>query len=71
VVAEIAWPSTAGRQRALIIHLRNLSRMSPGFDTDNVLTFVLSIPGSVARDDAEAHSLQTRVIDELHTIPAS
>jgi predicted permease len=53
----------------LIIHVRNLSRISPGFDADQLLTFVLSVPGSIAADSGKRIPLQTRLVEAIQTIP--
>ena len=49
VVAEIALAfGLLAVSTVLIFQLRALSRISPGFDADRVLTFVLSVPGTIA-----------------------
>jgi putative ABC transport system permease protein len=53
----------------LILHLRNLSRVSPGFDADDVLTFALSVPGPVADDPDKRVPLQRRLVEALQAIP--
>ena len=70
VVAEIALAfALLAVSAVLIIHLRNLSRTSPGFDADHVLTFVLSVPGAIARDPDQRVPLQKRLVEALETIP--
>ena len=72
VVSEIALAfALLAVSAILIIHLRSLSRTSPGFDADSVLTFVLSVPYSVARDPAQRVPLQRRLVAELKTIPGA
>jgi predicted permease len=70
VVAEIALAfGLLAVSALLIIHLKNLSRTSIGFDADHVLTFVLSIPGPIAEDSDKRIPLQVRLIEALQTIP--
>ena len=52
VVAEIAVAFTLLAMSAiLVVHLRNLGRVPVGFDPDNLLTFDLALPPSVASND--------------------
>ena len=53
----------------LTIHLRNLNRVEPGFDSDNLLTFILSLPGTIAREDDKRIAIQQRYVDALAAIP--
>lgn len=70
VVAEIALAFALLTVSAvLILHLRSLSRTSPGFDADQVLTFVLSVPGTIARDPGKRIPLQRRLVESLESIP--
>lgn len=70
VVAEVALAfGLLAISALLIIHLRNLARVSPGFDVDDLLTFALSVPGPVAADPAKRVTLQRRLVDALQTIP--
>jgi len=70
VVAEIALAfALLAVSAVLVIHLRNLSRTSAGFDADHVLTFVLSVPGTIAHHDEKRIPLQRRLVDALRTIP--
>jgi putative ABC transport system permease protein len=70
VVAEIALAfGLLAISAVLIIHLRNLSRISPGFEADDLLTFVLSVPGPVAEDPDKRIPLQRRLVEALQTIP--
>jgi putative ABC transport system permease protein len=72
VVAEIALAfGLLAVSATLIIHLRNLSRTTPGLVPDNVLTFVLSIPGPIARSVEKRVALQTRLIESLKAIPGT
>ena len=70
VVAEVALAfGLLAISAVLIIHLRNLSRVSPGFDADDVLTFVLSVPGPIADDPGKRIPLQRRLLEALQAIP--
>src|SRR5262249_33432438 len=64
VVAEIALAfGLLAVSAVLIIHLRNLSRTSPGFDADHILTFVLSVPGTAVDQAEKRIALQRRLIE--------
>jgi predicted permease len=72
VVAEITLAfALLAVSAVLIIHLENLSRTSPGFDADHVLTFGLSVPGTIAQDPDKRLPLQRRLVDGLQTIPGA
>jgi putative ABC transport system permease protein len=70
VVAEIALAfallATSG---VLILHLGNLSRTRAGFDADNLLTFRLSVPGTIANDADKFRPHQRRLVEALQAIP--
>ena len=53
----------------LILHLRDLSRVQPGFDHENLVTFILSLPGTIAREEDRRIAIQQRYIEELSAIP--
>ena len=70
VVAEIALAFTLlAVSAALIVHLRNLSGTSPGFDADHLLTFSIAIADPIASSDATRVSYQKRLAEALGTIP--
>jgi predicted permease len=70
VVAEIALAfALLAVSAELVNHLRYLSRTSPGFDTAGVLTFGVSVPGTIARNDERRESFQRQLIDGLAAIP--
>jgi putative ABC transport system permease protein len=72
VVAEIALAfGLLAVSAALILHLRNLSRVSPGFDADQVLTFVVSIPGTIAGNRATRVHHQQRLLEAVDAIPGT
>jgi putative ABC transport system permease protein len=50
------------------MHLRDLSRTTPGFDANNVVTFTLTVPGPIARDDATRVPFQKRLVDAVKAI---
>ena len=69
VVAEIALAfGLLAVSTVLIFQLRALSRISPGFDADHVLTFVLSVPGTIADNRDTRVPYQRRLIEALETI---
>jgi predicted permease len=53
----------------LIGHLRNLSRTSAGVDADDVLTFMVNIPGRAADDGTQSVPFQRRLVESLQMIP--
>jgi putative ABC transport system permease protein len=70
VIAEIALAFTLlAVSAALIVHLRNLARTSPGFDADHLLRFSVAIADSIASDDATRVSYQRRLADAVGAIP--
>jgi putative ABC transport system permease protein len=72
VVGEIALAFALLAVSAILIsHLRNLSRTSAGLDPDHVMTFVASIPGSIADDPAKRIPFQRRLVGALRVILAS
>jgi putative ABC transport system permease protein len=68
VVAEIALAfvllTSSGM---LLLHLRNLSRTAAGFDTRDLLTFVVSAPAATVAEGRTA--FQARVIEALARVP--
>ena len=70
VVGEIALAFVLLAVSAILIgHLRNLSRTSAGLDADHVMTFVASIPSSIADDPAKRIPFQRRLVEALRVIP--
>jgi putative ABC transport system permease protein len=70
VVAEIALAfSLLAVSSVLLAHLRNLSRVTPGFEADNLLTFAASLPGPVANDPDQRIPLQQRLVESMRAIP--
>jgi serine phosphatase RsbU (regulator of sigma subunit) len=69
VVAEIALAfGLLAASAVLLLHLRNVSRISPGFDPERVLTFSVSVPGPIARDDAKRVPFQRRLIEAIDAV---
>ena len=69
VVSEIALAFTLlAASAVLILHLRTLSRVSPGFDPDRILTFKVSVPGTIARDDAKRVLFQRRLVEAIDAV---
>jgi len=71
VVGEIALAFTLlAMSGVLIDHLRELSRIHPGFDPDHLLTFELTI-GDAAHSNADKlRPVQKRLIEALEAIPS-
>jgi predicted permease len=74
VVAEIALAFTLLATSAiLVVHLRNLDRLSLGFEPEGLVTFVLALPravGASAEERAQARRAeQARLIDALRRTP--
>jgi predicted permease len=70
VIAEIALAFTLLTVSALFIaHLRNLSRISPGFDPNQLLTFQLSLPDTIAARGEKRVPYQIRLTRALEAIP--
>jgi predicted permease len=68
VVAEIALAfSLLATSAGLIIHLRSLSRISAGFDPNQLVTFGMSVPG----DHSRRVPFQRNVAEALRTIPGT
>src|SRR5262245_8376158 len=73
VVAEIALAFTLLATSAiLLVHLRNLGRVSLGFDPEDLITFAITLPQRAAVSDAERKAAQqarlaeqARVMDAL------
>jgi putative ABC transport system permease protein len=70
VVAEIALAFTLiAVGAALIVHLRGLMRTASGIDPDQVLTFSIAIPDSIASNDARRVPYQKRLLDAVSAMP--
>jgi putative ABC transport system permease protein len=70
VVAEIAFAfALLASSVVLIEHLRNLSRVSLGFDPDDVVTFSAGLPGAIADDASRRIPVQRRFMEVLAAIP--
>jgi serine phosphatase RsbU (regulator of sigma subunit) len=69
VVAEIALAfGLLAASVVLILNLRSVSRISPGFDPAGILTFTVSVPGTIAGDDAKRIPFQRRLIDAIDAV---
>lgn len=53
----------------LIAHLTNLSRSSPGFDANNLLTFQVTIADSILSDEAKRVPYQASLVRALEAMP--
>ncbi|MPY90546.1 MAG: FtsX-like permease family protein [Luteitalea sp.] len=70
VIAEIALAFTLLAVSAvLILHLRNLTRVRPGFDPDQLLTFQLTLGDTLASSDDKRLPHQIRLLEALEAIP--
>jgi len=70
VVGEIALAfALLAASVVLIINMSNLSRVSPGFDAENILTFELSLPAPLAADSGKRVPVQLRIMQSLEAIP--
>jgi predicted permease len=69
VVAEIALAfGLLAASAVLILNLRNLSRIAPGFDPDRVVTFNISVPGTIAQDAATRVPFQRRLVEAIDAV---
>jgi predicted permease len=70
VVAEIALAfALLAASGALVLHLRSVSRVAPGFDVQHLLTFTASVPGTIAAADETRIPFQKRLMDAVAAIP--
>jgi putative ABC transport system permease protein len=70
VIAEIALAfGLLAASSVLILHVRNLSRVAPGFEPANVLTFVASVPGALVREEDTRIPFQRRLVEALKAVP--
>ncbi|MPY90547.1 MAG: FtsX-like permease family protein [Luteitalea sp.] len=53
----------------LIVHLRNLTRIWPGFDANNLLRFQLTLPDSLAAKGETRVPHQIRLVQMLESLP--
>ncbi|MGH9161874.1 MAG: FtsX-like permease family protein, partial [Vicinamibacteraceae bacterium] len=70
VVAEIALAFTLLAVSAvLVLHLRSLTRVSPGFDPEHVLTFKLTLDDALASNSEKRVPHQIRLLEALEALP--
>ena len=70
IIAEIALAFVLLAAASVLgVHVRNLGRSSPGFDAEDLLSFVVSIPGDVASDPDQRIPLQRRLVEAIDAIP--
>ena len=70
VVAEMAFAFgllTLGAM--LLLNLRQLTRTATGFDPDGVVTFVVSVPGTIAQHEDRRRPYQQRLLDAIRAVP--
>ena len=53
----------------LVLNLRGLMRTATGFQPDGVVTFVVSLPGTIAHRDETRLPFQQRLLDAIRAIP--
>jgi predicted permease len=70
VIAEIALAFALLAASAVIVsHLRALSRVDPGFDADNLLTFVVSIPHAIAAEAPRRLTMHQALVESIAAVP--
>ena len=70
VVAEIALAfALLAASGVLVLHLRNVSRVAPGFDVQHLLTFTASVPGTIAAAGETRIPFQKRLLEAVAAIP--
>jgi putative ABC transport system permease protein len=69
VVAEIALAfGLLAASAVLILNLRSVSRISPGFDPAGILTFTVSVPSTIAGNDATRVPFQQRLVEAIDAV---
>ena len=53
----------------LLLNLRQLTRTATGFDPDGVVTFVVSVPGTIAQQEDRRRPYQQRLLDAIRAVP--
>jgi predicted permease len=53
----------------MLTSFRNLLRVNPGFNRDNVLTVSTSLPRSIYKDDAAVRAFSDRALEAIRTLP--
>lgn len=70
VVAEMAFAfGLLTLSAMLMLNLRQLTRTPPGFDPDGVVTFIVSVPGTIAQHDGKRRPYQQRLFDAFRAVP--
>lgn len=70
VIAEIALAFTLLAVSAVLIaHLQGLIRIAPGFDPNQLITFDLTMPDSIAEHDETREPYQKRLIEAMEAVP--
>jgi predicted permease len=70
VVAEIALAFTLlAASTVLIAHIRALMRVPPGFNPNGLITFDLTMPEALAREEDVRVPFQKRLLDAIEAIP--
>jgi putative ABC transport system permease protein len=70
VVAELALAFTLLSVGVMLwLHVRQLSEVPPGFDADHLLTFQMTLPDAISRDDHRRVTRQIGFIEALKALP--
>ena len=70
VVAEVALAFTLLAVSAVLItHMRNLTTVHPGFNPDRLLTFDLTMPEALTKDEEVRVPFQRRLIEAIEAVP--
>jgi putative ABC transport system permease protein len=70
IVAEMAFAfGLLTLSAMLLLNLRQLTRTATGFDPDGVVTFVVSVPGTIAQRDDRRRPYQQRLLDAIRAVP--
>lgn len=70
VIAEMAFAfGLLTLSAMLVLNLRQLTRTATGFAPDGVVTFVVSVPGTIAHQGETRLPYQQRLVDAIRAIP--
>jgi predicted permease len=70
VIGEIALAfALLASSAVLVAHLRSLSRVAPGFDADDLLTFVVSIPHAIATEAPRRLAVHRALVESIGAVP--
>ena len=70
VVAEMAFAfGLLTLSAMLLLNLRQLTQTATGFDPDGVVTFIVSVPGTIAQQEDRRRPYQERLLDAIRAVP--